>query len=102
VSLADQIETLQERAAEAARAVGMRIDDGASPDALVAELRQQLECVTRLQDGVTRLQTQTPGSLPPNRLAILRKGAETLASLTDANHEKATRKGIRLTPRRIR
>ena len=86
---------LQDRAKKQARDVSTQLED---PGKLIAALRDQVKTVTSLQKCVTDLREDKDGLTEP-KLVELQKTFKELADMTDQNHQDATKKGIRLTPK---
>ena len=92
--LCKKIAGLQEQARKQAEEVSTSLED---PTELIDTLRDQIATVSDLQKCVADL-TQNSDGLTKPELERLQTAFKELADLTQANHQHATRKGIRLTP----
>ena len=93
--LCQKIAGLQTAAKKQAEEVSTHMED---PSKLIAMLRDQVKTVASLQKCVSDL-TENKEDLTASVLDQLKKTFKELADLTEQNHQEATRKGIRLTPK---
>ena len=91
----EKIAGLQDKAKEHAEIVSTTLED---PGKLIETLRNQVKTVTSLQRCVEDLSKNKEGLTAPV-LDQLKEAFKELTDVTEQNHQKATRTGIRLTPK---